>query len=58
MKCPICSAVLVAVPTQPNYEMYVAEDTGSSTECYDPDISPYKCSNGHFIYFETTGEKV
>ena len=53
MKCPICEEELVEEQPTEGCEMYVAEDTGCSTECADPDIKFYRCLNNHRIYIGT-----
>lgn len=61
MLCPYCGAHAHKESTgNDGCEMFIAEDTGSSTECYDADVSLFVCdaSKRHFFYADDlTGNK-
>ena len=43
MICPYCGGPVYKTKTGNEGYMYVAEDDGSCTECYDGDISLWQC---------------
>ncbi len=49
LKCPICDEPLNANSIENIKAIYIAEDTGSSTEYYDS-IERWDCKNNHNIY--------
>ena len=52
MICPFCAAQATRRPGNPGCEMFVAEDTGCSTEVYDYDVSKFQCDDddSHVFY--------
>lgn len=50
--CPKCQCPTYEIDTGNGGELFVAEDMDGSTECYEPDIRMYQCSNDkkHIFY--------
>lgn len=59
MRCPVCGAEAHEEPS-PNEgcEMFVAEDCGDCTECFDPDVAMFQCSANvdHVFYADPAME--
>lgn len=50
-RCPFCGDTRVApFPSGNHGVLYVAEETGDSTECFDHEIQQYRCPGGHVFY--------